>query len=63
MSVWKNKEIAAMAVAPGRNLLQNHRRETSSLAAAALKFLKKAIKRYGTPPVVVTDKCPSCHAA
>ena len=31
--------------------------------AAALKFLRKAMKRYGNPEVVVTDKCPSCHAA
>lgn len=27
--------------------------------AAALKFLRKAMKRYGNPQVVVTDKCPS----
>ncbi|MGE6699563.1 IS6 family transposase [Hyphomonas sp. NPDC076900] len=31
--------------------------------AAALKFLKKAMKRYGNPKVVVTDKCPSYRAA
>ncbi len=31
--------------------------------AAALKFLKKAMKRYGNPQVVVTDKCPSYRAA
>jgi putative transposase len=31
--------------------------------AAALKFLRKAMKRYGNPKVVVTDKCPSYHAA
>ena len=31
--------------------------------AAALKFLRKVIKRYGNPEVVVTDKCPSYHAA
>ena len=31
--------------------------------AAALKFLKKAMKRYGDPKVVVTDKCPSYRAA
>ena len=31
--------------------------------AAALKFLKKAMKRYGNPDVVVTDKCPSYRAA
>ena len=31
--------------------------------AAALKYLRKAIKRYGNPEVVVTDKCPSYHAA
>lgn len=31
--------------------------------AAALKFLRKAMKRYGNPEVVVTDKCPSYHAA
>tara|TARA_R110000787_G_scaffold112831_3_gene221758 strand:- start:3105 stop:3713 length:609 start_codon:yes stop_codon:yes gene_type:complete len=30
---------------------------------AALKFLKKAMKRYGNPQVVVTDKCPSYRAA
>jgi len=31
--------------------------------AAALKFLKKAMKRYGNPHVVVTDSCPSDRAA
>lgn len=31
--------------------------------AAALKFLRKAMKRYGNPEVVVTDKCPSYRAA
>jgi putative transposase len=31
--------------------------------ASALKFLKKAMKRYGNPHVVVTDKCPSYRAA
>jgi len=31
--------------------------------AAALRFLRKAMKRYGNPEVVVTDKCPSYHAA
>ncbi len=31
--------------------------------AAELKFLRKAMKRYGNPEVVVTDKCPSYHAA
>ena len=31
--------------------------------AAALKFLRKAMKRYGNPHVVVTDKCPSYRAA
>lgn len=30
---------------------------------SALKFLKKAMKRYGNPHVVVTDKCPSYRAA
>ena len=30
---------------------------------AALKFLRRAIKRYGNPEVVVTDKCPSYHVA
>lgn len=29
---------------------------------AALKFLKKAMRRYGNPHVVVTDKCPSDRA-
>ena len=29
----------------------------------ALNFLRKAMKRYGNPEVVVTDKCPSYHAA
>lgn len=29
----------------------------------ALKFLKEAMKRYGNPEVVVTDRCPSYHAA
>nr|WP_321442457.1 IS6 family transposase [uncultured Hyphomonas sp.] len=31
--------------------------------AAALKFLKKAMKRYGNPHVVLTDRCPSYRAA
>jgi len=31
--------------------------------ASALKFLRKAMKRYGNPHVVVTDKCPSYRAA
>ncbi len=31
--------------------------------AAALKFLRKAMKRYGNPEVVVTDKCPSYHTS
>nr|WP_241765358.1 IS6 family transposase [Hyphomonas adhaerens] len=31
--------------------------------ASALKFLKKAMKRYGSPRVVVTDRCPSYRAA
>jgi putative transposase len=31
--------------------------------AAALKFLRKAMKRYGNSEVVVTDKCPSYLAA
>jgi putative transposase len=31
--------------------------------AAAQKFLRKAMKRYGNPEVVVTDKCPSYYAA
>ena len=31
--------------------------------ASALKFLKKAMKRYGNPHVVVTDRCPSYRAA
>jgi len=31
--------------------------------AAALKFLKKAMKRYGNPQVIVTDGCPSYGAA
>ena len=30
---------------------------------AALKFLKKAMKRYGNPQIVVTDRCPSYKAA
>ena len=30
---------------------------------SALKFLRKAMKRYGSPEVVVTDKCPSYRAA
>jgi len=30
---------------------------------SALKFLKKAMRRYGNPHVVVTDKCPSYRAA
>ena len=31
--------------------------------AAALKFLKKAMKRYGSPQVIVTDKLASYGAA
>ena len=31
--------------------------------AAALKFLKKAMKRYGNPQVIVTYRCPSYGAA
>ena len=31
--------------------------------AAALKFLKKAMKRYGNPQVIITDRCPSYGAA
>lgn len=31
--------------------------------ASALRFLRKAMKRYGNPEVVVTDKCPSYRAA
>ena len=31
--------------------------------AAALKFPKKAMKRYGNPQVIVTDGCPSYGAA
>ena len=30
---------------------------------AALKFLKKAMKRYGNPQVIITDRCPSYGAA
>ncbi|MEM9670845.1 MAG: IS6 family transposase, partial [Pseudomonadota bacterium] len=31
--------------------------------AAALKFLRKAMKRYGNPEVITTDRCPSYGAA
>ena len=31
--------------------------------AAALKFLRKAMKRYGNPQVIVTDRCSSYGAA
>ena len=31
--------------------------------AAALKFLKKTMKRYGNPQVIITDRCPSYSAA
>ena len=31
--------------------------------ASALKFLRKAMKRYGNPQVIVTDRCPSYGAA
>ena len=31
--------------------------------AAALKFLRKAMKRYGNPQIIVTDRCPSYGAA
>ena len=30
---------------------------------AALKFLKKAMRRYGPPRVIVTDRCPSYRTA
>ena len=30
---------------------------------AALKFLRKATKRYGNPQVIVADRCPSYRAA
>jgi len=30
---------------------------------AALRFLKKTMKRYGNPQVVVTDRCPSYRTA
>ncbi len=30
---------------------------------AALKFLREAMKRYGSPEVIVTDRCPSYRAA
>ena len=30
---------------------------------AALKFLKKAMRRYGNPQVIITDRCPSYRAA
>ena len=30
---------------------------------AALKFLRKAMKRYGNPQIIVTDRCPSYGAA
>ena len=31
--------------------------------AAALKFLRKTMKRYGNPQVIITDRCPSYGAA
>jgi len=31
--------------------------------ASALKFMRKAMRRYGNPKVAVTDKCPSYRAA
>jgi putative transposase len=31
--------------------------------SSALKFMRKVMKRYGNPRVVVTDKCPSYRAA
>ena len=31
--------------------------------ASALKFLRKAMKRYGNPQIIVTDRCPSYGAA
>ena len=30
---------------------------------AALKFLRKAMKRYGNPQIIVTDRCPAYGAA
>ncbi|WP_233352786.1 DDE-type integrase/transposase/recombinase [Maricaulis alexandrii] len=37
--------------------------KTFSTNAAALKFLRKAMKRYGAPDQDVTDELPSCKAA
>ncbi|KCZ50350.1 hypothetical protein HY3_14560 [Hyphomonas pacifica] len=31
--------------------------------ASALKFIRKVMKRYGGPKVIVTDKCPPYRAA
>ena len=31
--------------------------------AVALKFLKKTMKRYANPQVIITDRCPSYRAA
>nr|WP_241764683.1 transposase [Hyphomonas johnsonii] len=31
--------------------------------ASALKFMRKAMERYGNPQFVVTDRCRSCRAA
>lgn len=31
--------------------------------SAGFKLLRKAMKRYDNPEVIVTDKCPSYHAA
>ena len=31
--------------------------------ASALKFMRKAMRRYGNPQVIVTDRCPSYRAA
>ena len=31
--------------------------------ASALKFLRKVMKRYGNPQIIVTDRCPSYGAA
>ena len=41
-----------------RSLLQN-----AGIAGLALKFLKRAMKRYGRPRTIVTDRLPSYRAA
>ena len=50
------------AVAPEGEVLESYVTKRRN-KAAALKFLRKAMKRYGNPQIIVTDRCPSYGAA